>query len=337
MLKKTLTAFTLSFLSLLGNGWENCAAQPSQKTSDAPTGILQKMIVESGSVTMDLDLNGLNGSSSLVARPFTWHFAVAANSFLPVLVFNDLLRAAEAGSMTLIPQNAAGAGVNEPGYSTLPAALRASLGQLAVEKMDWDAPVDLVVRDSKSGFVFFNVEGHQYDYDANAKLLSITGGRLLISKEFANALGRPADAGATVGKISIGAAMQPIEVQTLVNGETRSVVMPPLRGAAGAEGPTLVSGPDVIVGDLPDMAQFGSNGNFVGLGIATTSCNNGNQALNWFALPQIDHPVIPQNLYRMSGGNNERFEQIGQSWLKHAFAALQGNACNFVCTPGCSG
>ena len=137
MLKKTLTAFTLSFLSLLGNGWENYAAQPSQKTSDAPTGTLQKMIVESGSVTLDLDLNGLNGSSSLVARPVTLHFAAAANSFLPVLVFNDLLRAAEAGSMTLIPQNAAGAGVNEPGYSTLPAALRASLGQLAVEKMDW--------------------------------------------------------------------------------------------------------------------------------------------------------------------------------------------------------
>ena len=39
---------------------------------------------------------------------------------------------------------------------------------------------------------------------------------------------------------------------------------------------------------------------FVGLGIATTSCNNGDQALDWFALPQIDHPVIPQNLYRMS-------------------------------------
>jgi len=338
MLKKTLTAFTLSFLSLLGNGWENYAAQPSQKTSDAPTGTLQKMIVESGSVTMDLDLNGLNGSSSLVARPVTLHFAAAANSFLPVLVFNDLLRAAEAGSMTLIPQNAAGAGVNEPGYSTLPAALRASLGQLAVEKMDWDAPVDLVVRDSKSGFVFFNVEGHQYDYDANAKLLSITGGRLLISKEFANALGRPADAGATVGKISIGAAMQPIEIQTLVNGETKSVVMPPLRGAAGAEAPTLVPGPDVIVGDLPEMAQYGSNGNFVGLGIATTSCNNGDQPLDWFSLPNTDHPVIPQNLYRMSAGisNNERFEQIGQSWLKHAFAALQGNACNFGCTPGCS-
>ena len=113
------------------------------------------------------------------------------------------------------------------------------------------------------------------------------------------------------------------------------MVMPPLRGTAAPEAPTLVPGPDVIVGDLPEMAQFGSNGNFVGLGIGTTSCNNGDQPLNWFALPQTDHPVIPQNFYRMSGGanNNDRFEQIGQSWLKHAFTALQGNACNFGCTP----
>src|SRR6266704_6707196 len=120
MLKKTLISFTLSFLSLLGNGWENYAAQPSQKTSDAPTGTLQKMIVESGSVTLDLDLNGLNGSSSLVARPVTLHFAAAANSFLPVLVLNDLLRAAETGSMTLIPHTTAGAEVNDPGYGTPP-------------------------------------------------------------------------------------------------------------------------------------------------------------------------------------------------------------------------
>src|SRR5262245_24824040 len=230
MLKKTLTAFTLCLVSLLGSGWENYAAQTSQM-SDATTGTLQKMIVENGSVTLDLDLNGLNGSSSLVARPVTLHFSAAANSLFPILVFNDLLRAAESGSMTLIPQNAAGAEVNALGYSTLPAALRASLGQLAIGKMDWDAPVDLVVRDSKSGLVFFNVEGAQYDYDANAQSLSITGGRLLTSKEFANALGRPADAGATVGKISIGAAMQPIEVQALVNGETKSVLMPPLQGS----------------------------------------------------------------------------------------------------------
>ena len=47
--------------------------------------------------------------------------------------------------------------------------------------------------------------------------------------------------------------------------------------------------------------------------------------MDWFALPNTDHPVIPQNLYRMSGGanNDERFEQIGQSWLKHAFVGIE--------------
>jgi hypothetical protein len=44
-------------------------------------------------------------------------------------------------------------------------------------------------------------------------LLTIAGGRLLISDEFARALGRPSDAGANVGRITIGVAMQPVEVQ----------------------------------------------------------------------------------------------------------------------------
>src|SRR5713101_1440058 len=104
MLKKTLIVLMLPLLSLLGNSSGNYAAQLTQKTSDAPTGTLQKMIVESGSVTMNVDLNGLNGSISLVARPTTLQFVVAANSFLPILVFNDLLRGIEPGSMALIPQ-----------------------------------------------------------------------------------------------------------------------------------------------------------------------------------------------------------------------------------------
>jgi hypothetical protein len=56
--------------------------------------------------------------------------------------------------------------------------------------------------------------------------------------------------------------------------------------------------------------------------------------VNFLALPQTQHPVIPHNLYRMSGGpgNDERFEQVGQSWVKHAFGADQFEAC-FACTP----
>jgi hypothetical protein len=133
--------------------------------------------------------------------------------------------------------------------------------------------------------------------------------------------------------------MQPIEVTQVVNGESKSVVMPPLNGAAQGEAPTRTSGPDVIVGDLPDMEELGSAGTQVGLAVATTSCNSGDQPVDWFALPNADHPVVPQNLYRMSGGadNTERFEQVGQSWLKHTFFALEDDACSLGCnTSGCA-
>jgi hypothetical protein len=190
----------------------------------------------------------------------------------------------------------------------------------------------MAVRDGKTGFVFFNMEGHQYDYDAAAHLFSIKEGRLLISAEFASKLGRPADAGSTVGGISLATTMYPIEITTLVDGAVQSSTLP-ARGGGAPNDPTFVPGPDVIVGDIPSMGQFGSDGTQVGLGVGTTSCNNGNVDLDWFALPQVDHPVIPQNLYRMSGGasNTDRFEQVGQSWLKHAFTALTGNACGFGC------
>src|SRR5437667_12548714 len=133
MLKKTLLAFTFSLLVLLGNYAAASAtataakAQLKQNTSESQpagrpvlrsssateggsldqggTGTLQKMIVENGGVTMDLDLNGFNGSSSLVARPVALQFQIGANSFFPILVFNDLLRGAEPGSMALVPSS----------------------------------------------------------------------------------------------------------------------------------------------------------------------------------------------------------------------------------------
>src|SRR5437660_8821087 len=190
----------------------------SRQSQNGATGVLQKMIVESGTATMELDLNRLNAISVAPQKQEQVRFDLAANSFFSILVFNDRLRGPEQGSMALMP-----AGVNAPGYSNLPVALNASLKQLAIEKLPSSEQFDLAVRDAKTGFTFFNIEGHQYDYAANAQLLSVTGGNLLVSKEFANALGRPSDAGAPVGKISVGANMQPVEIQTIVNGETKSV------------------------------------------------------------------------------------------------------------------
>jgi hypothetical protein len=86
---------------------------------------------------------------------------------------------------------------------------------------------------------------------------------------------------------------------------------------------------------MSDLEQYGSSGTQVGLGISTTSCNAGNVPVDFFMLPNPDHPVIPHNFYRMSGGsgNDERFEQIGQSWMKHAFGADQFDDCGFGCMP----
>jgi hypothetical protein len=327
-LKLALTGFIFPLVLLVGSPRMD-SRNPDTKNNHAESGTLQKMIVENASVTMQLDLNGLNGSNSLVARPVTVQFTAAANSFFPILVFNDLLRSDEAGSMALIPQNA----------PTLPAHLAASLKQLVIEKRRSNQGFDLAVRDGKTEFTFFNVEGAQYDYNADARSLNIAGGRLLISKQFANALGRPSDAGSIVGTISVGAAMQPVEITQVVNGQRKSVLVPPLSQRAGPEAPTLVPGPDIIVGDLPDLEQFGSAGSQVGLAVATTSCNNGDQPVNFYALPEIDHPLVPQNLYRMSGGadNTERIEQIGQSWMKHTFGASEFDECDLGCdTSNCS-
>ena len=326
MLRKILSYFTLPLLLLLSNSSGNSASQSPRKNPEGKSGTLERMIVARGNVAMDLDLNRLEGvrSETPESKLATLRFEVGPNSFFTIRVFNNVLRGPEPGSMGLIWGNS----------RVLPEPLNASLNQLVIEKMPSNERFSLVVRDGKTGFVFFNVEGHLYEYDAATHLFNIKGGRLLISAELANKLGRPADAGAIVGEISIATTMYPIEITTVVDGAAQSSIMPPRTGRT-PNAPDVVPGPDIIVGDLPDLEQFGAGGTQVGLGLATTSCNNGNVEVDWFMLPKTDHCVIPQNLYRMSGGatNNDRFEQIGQSWMKHAVFALQQDACGFGCIP----
>jgi len=242
MLKIILTAFIFPLLLLFGSrdasSPNGSGAAKKSPSSPGRSGTLQKMIVASGSATMDIDVNRINGISSTTGRSEAdssrklseLHFAVAPNSFFPVLVFNNMLRGPKPGSMGLVPQN----------NVVLPPALTASLKRLAIEKIGSSEPFDMSVRDVMSGFVFFNIEGNHYDYDASSQSLGIHGGRLLISKEFATALGRRADAGLVVGKISVETTMQPIEITQLVNGKPESMVLPPLNQRAGP-GTTAIS------------------------------------------------------------------------------------------------
>ena len=97
-----------------------------------------------------------------------------------------------------------------------------------------------------------------------------------------------------------------------------------------------LAGPDVIVGAIPDVAKYGAANvggvTYMAYAFGSTSCNIGTAQLDWYA-GTSDHPVIPQNAYRIKGG---RFEQIGLSWMKHGFCALQESLCG-SCTPAGSG
>jgi len=93
------------------------------------------------------------------------------------------------------------------------------------------------------------------------------------------------------------------------------------------------TGPDVIVGDLQEVANYASTGGVDAISLGTYSCNVGTTNLLWIA-GNNQHPVIGGNLYRyrvVSGAG--RFEQIGLSWLKHGFFALS----NTLCCTGCQG
>ena len=92
-----------------------------------------------------------------------------------------------------------------------------------------------------------------------------------------------------------------------------------------------VKGPDVTIFDLSGTTNYGAAAGVRGYSVGTTSCNIGDQPLNWCdngggcggGTTSKDHPVIAQNMYRLKDG---RFEQIGASWLKHGFTSLNNQA-----------
>jgi len=116
-------------------------------------------------------------------------------------------------------------------------------------------------------------------------------------------------------------------------GQFNAVALP----GDGDGGTAANNGPDVIVGAIPDVARY-APGTFQGVqyasyAIGSTSCNIGNQQLIWQPNPSNQHPVIPQNMFRIKDG---AIEQIGMSWVKHGFCALQQNLCG-PCQPAGSG
>ena len=91
------------------------------------------------------------------------------------------------------------------------------------------------------------------------------------------------------------------------------------------------SGTDVIVGELfgdganpDDVRRWGKVGSTTGFSVGTISCNIGDAPLSWLQFSP-DHPVIGMQMYRLK---DDKFEQIGLSWVKHGFLALDEELCS---------
>ncbi len=165
-------------------------------------------------------------------------------------------------------------------------------------------------------------------FNARTRQLTIFSRQVMISRSLAEALGNPELAGVVLGNAHL------VIDAYWVDGDTPAPVEAiPLDG--GADGGI---GPDVTLCQVFGLRQFGRLGDIVGLGSAGTSWNIGDVPVDWYQVPNPLHPFIAFNMYRLKMvDGTERFEQIGQSWIKHGFCALDGNQCSTQCQgTGCS-
>ncbi len=116
-----------------------------------------------------------------------------------------------------------------------------------------------------------------------------------------------------------------------------SICLGPARGAFGSGcpgSPNQSVGPDVVVASITGPMNFTAVANREALTFGSDACNLGDEEVLWSSCLSTDHPVFGGNLYRWSTVNGAtRFEQVGQSWLKHGFAAAQDDNCCSNCQP----
>ncbi|MHC4695592.1 MAG: hypothetical protein ACYTFA_02490, partial [Planctomycetota bacterium] len=161
----------------------------------------------------------------------------------------------------------------------------------------------------------FELESVMLDLRAAAGELHLIG-ELAITRPWAKTLGFPEAAGVIVGTIVVEAGLEPAADAVVT--ATRCHVEGTSRDAGQSLGPGAA---DVVVANLQSVIRYATDDPDPGISafaVGTTACNLGTAHAYWIADSPF-HPVIIQNAYRLK---DDRFEQIGLSWLKHGFYAL---------------
>jgi hypothetical protein len=118
-----------------------------------------------------------------------------------------------------------------------------------------------------------------------------------------------------------------------------SAVLLVISGVAVASDPEGSIGPDVVVFELPSTTDWGATGGIRAYSVGTTSCNRGDEPLDWISSTN-EHPVIAQNLYRVTLPDagppveHGKIEMLGISWLKHGFVSINTTSTGCGSCPG---
>lgn len=228
----------------------------------------------------------------------------------------------------------------DTGLVFMSANLTKEIERLAIHVDDDQNPSMLFITDgaSFSDEALLILPIAKFGFDDQSGKLTFESADAMIAPALAKALGDPGLAGMSIGglrgtafsadgptaaAVEVGAGYDVADAESAEAGEVRG-------GNNGTDcwnvGEPLI-GPDVIVGDLIDITNYGISFGIKAYAVGTTSCNIGSSNLLWFDdTPNV--PVIGQNMFRLKNG---RFEQIGQGWLKYAFTALTQNACGCGC------
>ena len=172
-------------------------------------------------------------------------FAVAANSFFTILVFNDQLRGPEPGSMALVPQ----ANALRPlpvSLSRISQAARRRKTSFGRERSI--SPCATARPDSP-----FLISKDISTITTPMRSCSASPAAAANLEGVCQRAWPPVRRRPVAGEISIGATMQPIEINQLdENGNVKSASLP----ALNQPGVGTVPGPDVIVGELLGLVQL---------------------------------------------------------------------------------
>ena len=167
----------------------------------------------------------------------------------------------------------------------------------------------------------FELTSVMVQFNAAERRLQVVG-ELSIAESWARGVGTPEATGLTVGQAQIDLTLAPADKPPV------DEVSPAIDGSfdaakVGVEVEALTEGPDIIVADLQSTIRHASVGDITPYGIGTTACNLGTRRADWISYTN-QHPVIIQNLYRLK---DDKFEQIGMSWMKHGFYAVSDSLC----------